>query len=69
MYTRMLFMTSSLLLLFAHANAQDRASKPGVYIGYSRMLYTEVVHNSRYLTMRDGIKLAATIYRRPGRGA
>jgi predicted acyl esterase len=27
------------------------------------MLYKEIVHNSQYLTMRDGIKLAATIYR------
>lgn len=43
--------------------AQERVSKPGFYSGYSRILYTEVVHNSRYLTMRDGTKLAATIYR------
>ncbi len=51
------------MLLFAYAKAQDRVSKPGVYSGYSRMLYREIVHNSQYLTMRDGVKLAATIYR------
>lgn len=54
---------ATVLLMFAYANAQDRVSKPGVYRGYSRLLYTEVMHNSQYLTMRDGIKLAATIYR------
>jgi putative CocE/NonD family hydrolase len=51
------------LLFISYANAQDRMSRPGVYSGYSRMLYKEIVHNSQYLTMRDGIKLAATIYR------
>jgi predicted acyl esterase len=51
------------LLAILYANAQDRVSKPGVFSGYSRMLYKEVVRNSQYLTMRDGIKLAATIYR------
>jgi uncharacterized protein len=51
------------LLLFAYAHAQDRVSKPGEYSGYSRMLHKEVVRSSQYLTMRDGIKLAATIYR------
>ena len=56
-------MLASALLLFANAEAQERVSKPGMYSGYSKMLYTEVVRNSQYLTMRDGTKLAATIYR------
>jgi putative CocE/NonD family hydrolase len=55
--------TAAALLFVAYANAQDRVSKPGIYSGYSRMLYAEVVHNSQYLTMRDGTNLAATIYR------
>jgi len=56
-------MAAVILLFIAHASAQERVSKPGVYSGYSRMLYADVVHNSQYLTMRDGTKLAATIYR------
>jgi uncharacterized protein len=51
------------LLLPTTIMAQERISRPGVYSGYSRMLYQEVVHNSQYLVMRDGTKLAATIYR------
>jgi predicted acyl esterase len=60
---RLLVSAICTLLLFSHANAQERLSKPGIYSGYSRMLYAEIVHNSQYLAMRDGIKLAATIYR------
>jgi uncharacterized protein len=56
-------MAAIALLLPACAHAQERVSKPGAYSGYSHMLYAEVVHNSQYLTMRDGTKLAATIYR------
>jgi putative CocE/NonD family hydrolase len=51
------------LWIISYAHAQERVSKPGVYAGYSPMLYEEIVHNSQYLTMRDGTKLAATIYR------
>jgi uncharacterized protein len=51
------------LLLPSIMFAQEKISQPGVYSGYSRMLYTEIVHNSQYIEMRDGTKLAATIYR------
>ena len=51
------------LLLPSVGMAQERISKPGVYSGYSRMIYSEVVHNSQYISMRDGTKLAATILR------
>lgn len=51
------------LFLFLSLKAQDKMSKPGIYSGYSKMIYNEVVHNSQYITMRDGIKLAITIYR------
>lgn len=58
-----LWIMAAAALLSVHAEAQERVSRPGVYRGYSRMLYAEVVHNSQYLTVRDGTKLAATIYR------
>ena len=45
------------------AGAQDKVSKPGQYSGYSPMLYQEVLSKSQYLVMRDGTKLAATIFR------
>ena len=54
---------AALLLLNLNAGAEERISKPGLYRGYSDMLYDEVVHNSRYIEMRDGTRLAATIYR------
>ena len=43
--------------------SQEKISAPGLYSGYSKMLYKEVEHNSQYITTRDGIKLAAEIYR------
>ena len=51
------------LLLPILAMAQEVISKPGEYRGYSRMLYDEVVHNSQYIVMRDGTRLAVTIFR------
>ncbi len=40
-----------------------KVSQPGVYSGYSAQLYQEVAINSQYITVRDGTRLAATIYR------
>ena len=41
----------------------ERISKPGEYNGYSEPLYQSYEASSQYITMRDGIKLAADIYR------
>lgn len=40
-----------------------RLSRPGEYEGYSAPVYTEWVRSTRYLTVRDGTKLAADIFR------
>jgi putative CocE/NonD family hydrolase len=40
-----------------------KVSRPGVYTGYSAQLYSDVSIHSQYIVMRDGIRLAATIYR------
>ena len=40
-----------------------RVSQPGKYEGYSQPLYDEMSSTSRYITMRDGTKLAALIVR------
>jgi uncharacterized protein len=40
-----------------------KVSRPGEYGGYSSRLYGEVARNSQYITVRDGARLAATIYR------
>jgi len=45
------------------ASAQEKVSKPGVYSGYSAVLYTQWVRNSQYVAMRDKTKLAVDIYR------
>lgn len=43
--------------------AQDRISRPGEYAGYSTPQYDGWTRSSRYLTMRDGIRLAVDIFR------
>lgn len=47
----------------AKAPAPTRVSEPGVYEGYSAAEYDGYVRTSEYLTMRDGIRLAADILR------
>ncbi|MGE3618067.1 MAG: CocE/NonD family hydrolase [Gemmatimonadales bacterium] len=54
------------LLLVAgcgRADTANRVSEPGVYQGYGEAEYDGYVRTSQYLTMRDGIRLAADIYR------
>lgn len=59
-----LFMFALLLLpLAAPAAAQEKISQPGEYEGYSEPLYDEWVRISQYVTVRDGTKLAADIFR------
>ena len=41
----------------------ERISRPGIYEGYSQPLYREWNKTSRYVTVRDGTKLAVDIYR------
>jgi putative CocE/NonD family hydrolase len=43
--------------------AQQKISKPGVYSGYSAVLYTQWVRNSQYVAVKDGTKLAVDIFR------
>ncbi len=45
------------------ATAEDLISKPGVYTGYSPVLYDGYKLTSQYVTMRDGKKLAVDIFR------
>jgi predicted acyl esterase len=40
-----------------------RASNPNVYKGYPPRLYHDVIKTSQYITVRDGTRLAADIYR------
>jgi predicted acyl esterase len=54
-------MTVSLASAFAQAPA--RVSKPGQYSGYSTATYDGVERTSFYIPMRDGVKLAADLYR------
>jgi len=42
---------------------QQQVSQPGVYRGYSQVLYSEWVRTSQYIEMRDGTKLALDIFR------
>lgn len=58
-------MLAGVLCLFESAGsfAQQRISSPGHYAGYSRTLYSEWVRTSQYVTVRDGTRLAADIYR------
>jgi putative CocE/NonD family hydrolase len=45
------------------STSEGRMSLPGNYKGYSQPLYQERSSTSQYITMRDGIKLAALILR------
>jgi len=42
---------------------QQKVSQPGVYRGYSQVLYSEWVRTSQYIEMRDRTKLALDIFR------
>ena len=50
-------------LACAFAQAPARVSKPGQYEGYSTATYDGVERTSFYIPMRDGVKLAADLYR------
>lgn len=41
----------------------DKASAPGVYRGYAQKLYHEQIRTARYVTVRDGNRMAIDIYR------
>ncbi|MGA2531697.1 MAG: CocE/NonD family hydrolase [Candidatus Aminicenantales bacterium] len=45
------------------AQSQEKISRFGEYKGYSAPVYDSWVRTSRYLTMRDGVRLAADIIR------
>ena len=47
----------------AQAQAPEKTSRFGEYRGYSAEVYDSWVRTSRYLTMRDGVRLAADIIR------
>jgi putative CocE/NonD family hydrolase len=49
--------------LGAQAGPVEKISRFGEYAGYSAPLYDGVVRTSRYLTMRDGIRIAIDIVR------
>lgn len=53
----------SVSLAAAFAQAPVRVSKPGQYEGYSTASYDGVERSSFYIPMRDGVKLAADLYR------
>jgi predicted acyl esterase len=50
-------------LVTAFAQAPARVSRPGQYQGYSTASYEGVERTSFYIAMRDGVKLAADLYR------
>ncbi|MFN0182075.1 MAG: CocE/NonD family hydrolase [Gemmatimonadales bacterium] len=54
---------AGLTLWPALAQAQPRVSRPGAYQGYSTEQYDGYQRSSLYLTMRDGVRLAADIIR------
>jgi predicted acyl esterase len=54
-------MTMTLASAFAQSPA--RVSRPGEYVGYSTATYDGVQRTSFYIPMRDGVKLAADLYR------
>lgn len=53
----------TLMIASALAQAPARISKPGQYAGYSTPSYDGVQRTSFYIPMRDGVKLAADLYR------
>jgi putative CocE/NonD family hydrolase len=52
-----------LALVTLRAHTETVVSRPGDYAGYSRPVYGEWVRASEYITVRDGTKLAADIFR------
>ena len=51
-----------ILLVPQQWRAAERKSELGLYSGYSQPVYTEWVRKSIYITMTDGIKLAADLF-------
>lgn len=47
----------------ASAAPSERVSAPGLYSGYSEELYSDWVRTTEYVPVRDGTRLAVTIYR------
>ena len=63
---RRLCITFTLVILFSGffaAPSMAQVSRPGEYSGYTSTIYSETVRSSRYVAMRDGIKLAVDILR------
>lgn len=64
-----LLLSAMLPTLVVNAQAENpgskvmRLSEPGVYSGYSKVLYSEYVKSSQYVEVRDGTRLAVDIYR------
>jgi putative CocE/NonD family hydrolase len=58
----LLFALPFVCALPASAN-QERISRPGIYAGYSPLLYDEWVRSSQYVAVRDGTRLAVDVYR------
>jgi putative CocE/NonD family hydrolase len=52
-----------LVLEPVEAQEETPVSKPGAYSGYSEPIYDEWVHTSQYVTVRDGTKLAVSVFR------
>ncbi|HVN95630.1 MAG TPA: CocE/NonD family hydrolase [Syntrophorhabdaceae bacterium] len=57
------------LCFISFGSADPLVSKPGVYSGYSNVLYDGWVRSSQYVTVRDGTKIALDIYRPTLKGA
>lgn len=53
----------ALSLASAFAQSPAKVSRPGQYEGYSAATYDGVERTSFYISMRDGVKLAADLYR------
>jgi putative CocE/NonD family hydrolase len=53
----------AVMLASAFAQTPAQVSKPGRYSGYSTATYDGVERTSFYIPMRDGVKLAADLYR------
>lgn len=66
---RILMLAALWLSIAMPAIATDKVSRPGVYQGYSPVLYDGYVLNSRYVAMRDGTRIAVDIIRPTQKGA
>jgi uncharacterized protein len=53
----------SLVAALVAVKAQELVSGPGVYSGYSPVLYDQWVRSSQYVPMRDGTRIAVDVYR------